>query len=124
MSAKRQHSQFSVGNTIVKKNVNGFYDILSLDKKLLFRDIIVFDVATIIAQRYSNGEIGVVKKVLTLEEKYSKYRTDMMHYLHCIRGAKQRHDYDTMAVLEDKFQISEIRAKSIRDNISFFKRVR
>ena len=113
-----------VGNTIISKNDNDFYDILTLDKKSLYNNICVFDVAVIVAQRYNNGEAGVIRTVLGLEERYSKYRTDMVHYLHCMRAAKLKNDYDTMAVLEDKFQVSEIRAKSIRDNITFFKRLR
>lgn len=113
-----------VGNTVVEKNKNGLYDILTLDKKKLYSDITVLDVATIVAQRHSSGEFGVVKKVLALENTYSKHHTDMIHYLHCFKGAKRRKDYDSMAILEDKFQISEIRAKKIRDSLSIFKRVK
>lgn len=113
-----------VGNTIVKKNSKGFYDVLSLDNKKLFTDIIVFDVATIIAQRFTDGEFRTIEKILILECAYSKHHTDMMHYLHCIKAAKLRQDYDTMAILEDKFQISEIRAKNTRDDIAIFKRLK
>jgi len=113
-----------VGDAIVEKNSNGFYDILSLDGVILYKDILVFDVATIIAQRYSAGEFSIIKKILVLEEKYSKYRTDMIHYLHCFKGARKRHDHDGMDILEDKFQISESRAKTTRDDISRFKRIK
>jgi hypothetical protein len=113
-----------VGNTLIKKNKKGFYDIFTLNKEILFENIMVFDVATIISQRYSDGEFKAIKKVLDLEYTYAKHRTDMLHYLHCIRAAKLREDYDTMAILEDKFQISEIRAKKIRDNIAIYKRVK
>ena len=113
-----------VGNTFVKKNSNGFYDVFSLDKEPLFENIMVFDIATIIAQRYTSGELTTLKKVLDLEYVYSKHHTDMLHYLHCIKGAKRRNDYVTMAILEDKFQISEMRAKKTRDSIVFFKRVK
>jgi hypothetical protein len=113
-----------VGNTFIKKNKKGFYDVFTLDKELLFSDIMVFDVATIIAQRYTNGEFKTIEKILALEYVYAKHHTDMLHYLHCIRAAKMRHDYDTMAILEDKFQISEMRARKTRDSISVFKRVK
>ncbi len=113
-----------VGNTLIKKNKDGFYDVFSLSKKLLFNNIAVFDVATIIAQRYTNGEFKTIEKILELECKYTKHHTDMLHYLHCMRAAKKRHDYNTMAILEDKFQISEIRAKNTRDDISVFKRIK
>jgi hypothetical protein len=113
-----------VGKTFIKKNRNGFYDIFSLDKKVLFKDITVFDVATIIAQRYTSGELRTVERVVKLESEYSTYRTNMMHYLHCIQGAKSRKDYDTMAILEDKFQMAEIRAKRIRNDIAIFKRLK
>ncbi len=124
MPISSNKSSMWVGSTLVKKNTNGFYDIFSLDKKVLFKDIAVFDIATIIAQRYSSGEFKTIETILVLENKYSKYHTDMLHYLHCMKGAKKRHDYDTMAILEDKFQITEIRAKNTRDNISIFKRVK
>lgn len=113
-----------VGNTLIKQNTIGLYDIFTLDKKLIFTNISVFDVATIVSQRYTTGEFKVVQKVLVLEHTFAKHHTDMIHYLHCIRAAKRRRDYDTMAILEDKFQVSEIRAKHIRDNISFFKKVK
>jgi len=113
-----------VGNTVIKKNKNGFYDIFSLDKKMLFKDISVFDVAIIIAQRYSDQQFRTVEKVIKLEDEYSKYRTNMMHYLHCMKGAKKRKDYEAMAILEDKFQIAEIRAKRVRNDITIFKRVK
>lgn len=113
-----------VGNTVIKKNSNGFYDIFSLGKELLFKDISVFDIATIISQRYTSGEFKTVEKVLKLENEYAKYHTNMLHYLHCMKGAKKRRDYTTMAILEDKFQISEIRAKTTKNNIAIFKRLK
>lgn len=113
-----------VGQTVVKKNSNGMYDILTLKNQLIYKDISVFDVAVIVAQKYSNGEFKTLRKVLVLEHTFSKYHTEMLHYLHCIKGAKRRRDYTTMAILEDKFQMSEIRAKNIRDNIAIFKRLK
>lgn len=113
-----------IGSTLIKKNSSGFYDIYSLDRVLLFKNISVFDVATIISQRYTAGEFTVIEKVLILEKTFSKHHNDMLHYLHCIKGAKRRRDYDTMAILEDKFQVSEIRARHTRDTISFFKKVK
>lgn len=113
-----------VGNTVIKKNKSGYYDIFSLNKELLFENITVFDIATIIAQRYTLGEFKALEKVLDLEYTYSKHHTDMLHYLHCIRGAKRRNDFNTMAILEDKFQIAESRAKATRNSIVFFKRVK
>ena len=113
-----------VGKTLIKKNKSGFYDIFSLDKKPLFKDIVVFDIAAIVAQRYTDGELKTVEKVLVLEETYSKYHMNMLHYLHCMKGAKRRNDYLTMAILEDKFQIAESRARKTRDSIVFYKRVK
>lgn len=113
-----------VGNMFVEKSPTGFYNVLTLDRTKMYSDISVFDVAIIIAQRHSSGESAVVKKILQLEEKYSKYHTDMIHYLHCLRGAKKKHDLERMAILEDKFQVSETLAKNTRDRISHFKRVK
>lgn len=113
-----------IGNTLVEKNASGFYDVLSTDRKVLYQDISVFDVAVIVAQRHSDGEYSTVKKVIYLEERFSKYHNDMMHYLHGYRGAKKRNDIDRMCILEDKFQVAELLAKATRDCISIFKRVR
>jgi len=113
-----------IGTTFIEKNEFGSYNILSLDKSLLFKDISVFDVAIIVAQRYNLNEHNVIKKVLILEDKFSKYHTDMLHYLHCLKTAKKNHDIERMAILEDKFQQAEQFAKDTRDRISFFKRVK
>jgi hypothetical protein len=113
-----------VGNVFVEKNSENLYNIMSLDKHILYEDICVFDVAVIVAQRYNAGETNIVKQVLALEERFAKYHTDMIHYLHCLKGAAKRHDTERMAILEDKFQVSEILAKSTRDRITNFKRVK
>ena len=80
--------------------------------------------AVIVAQRYNHHETGVIKQVLILEDKFSKYHTDMIHYLHCMKAAKRKQDIDRLAILEDKFQLAEQRAKDTRDSISVFKRVK
>jgi len=113
-----------IGGIFVEKSTNDLYDVILPSKTPIYRNISVFDVAVIIAQRHNSGEAGVIRKVLDLEKRYSKYRTDMVHYLNCLKGAKKRHDIERMAILEDKFQIAEIFAKNARDSISIFKRVR
>jgi hypothetical protein len=113
-----------IGDTIIEKNRDGFYDILSFNKSKLYENISVFDVAVIVAQRYNRHETGVIKQVLTLEGQFSKYHNDMIHYLHCMKSAKKKQDTDRMAILEDKFQLAEQRAKDTRDSISVFKRVK
>ncbi len=110
-----------VGNTVVEKNTNRLYNIL-YNGNLLYKDILVFDIAVIIAQRYNAGELSVVRKVLKLEEKYAKYHADMVNYLHCLKTAKKRNDSERMAILEDKFQMAELYARYIRDSITTFKR--
>jgi hypothetical protein len=113
-----------IGTTLIRKNSKGFYDVLSLDGKLLYGDISVFDVAIIVAQRHNAGETGTIKKVLYLEQKYSKHHSDMLTYLHCLKGAKKKNDTERMAILEDKFQIAEMFAKDVRDHITLFKRTK
>ena len=102
----------------------GFYDIKSIDKILLYENIFVFDIALIIANRYSHGEHGTIKQILLLEQKYSKYHTDMMHYLNCFKAAKKKNDIEKMCILEDKFQVAESQAKLIKDKIGSFKKVK
>lgn len=113
-----------IGNALIEKNDQGTYDVLNFDKSSLYENISVFDVAVIVAQRYNQHETGVIKQVLILEEKFSKYHNDMIHYLHCMKLAKKKQDTDRMAILEDKFQLAEQRAKDTRDSISVFKRVK
>ena len=113
-----------VGSTIIEKNNKGFYDISTIAGKLLYADISVFDVAVIVAQRYSNHEYGTIKKVLALEDTYAKNHTTMVYSLHCYKGAKKKMDYERQSILEDKFQTAEAKAKQARDKISFFKRVK
>ncbi len=115
------NSKTWIGKACVKKNTLGYYDVMSLDQLVLFENIIVFDVATIVAQRYTRKEFRTIDKVLLLENKYSKHYNDMMHYLHCIKGAKTRKDYVTVSILEDKFQLAEQRAKIIKNDIAIFK---
>lgn len=113
-----------IANRFVEKNKNGFYDVLTSDRKKIYEDITVFDVAVIVAQRHSLGEISIIEKVLVLESKYAKHRNDMVHYLNCLKGAKSKNDIERMAILEDKFQVSELLARSTRDDISIFKRLK
>lgn len=113
-----------VGNTFVEKNKNGSYDVLGFDRRPLYEDISVFDVAVIVAQRYCTGELNTIKKVLYLENRFAKYHTDMLHYLHCMHSAKKNNDTERLAILEDKFQIAESLAKDTRDRLAIFKRVK
>jgi hypothetical protein len=113
-----------VGNTVVEKNSADLFNIISPNKEMIYENISIFEVAVIIAQRYNSGELSVIKKVLALEEKFSKYHTDMIHYLNCLKGARKKHDIERMAILEDKFQVAETYAKGTKDSIFIFKRVK
>lgn len=113
-----------VGNIIVEQNLSGYYDIVDPCLGIIYSNISLFDVAVIVAQRYCSGQTSIIRKVLALEGIYSKHRTDMVHYLSCLKGAKKNRDIERMAILEDKFQIAEIAAKQAKDNISIFKRIK
>jgi hypothetical protein len=113
-----------IGNTLIEKNSDGLYNVLSYSRALLFENISVFDVAVIVAQRYNEHESGTIRQVLLLENRFSKYHTDMIHYLHCMKMAKKKRDVERLAILEDKFQLAEQLAKDTRDRISVFKRVK
>ncbi len=112
-----------IGNVFIEKNKAG-YNVVSMGHKRLYENISVFDVAVIVAQRYNLGETAAIKQVLALEDRFSKYHTDMVHYLHCMKSAKKKNDNERFAILEDKFQVAELLAKSIRDRITSFKRVK
>lgn len=113
-----------IGNTVVKKTPTNEYNIVTVNGDLLYKNISVFDVAIIVAQRYNSREMDVVKRVLQYDDRFSKYHTDMMHYLHCMKSAKKKNDSERFAILEDKFQTAEELAKRVRDGISVFKRVK
>jgi hypothetical protein len=113
-----------IGNMIVEKNAVGLYNVLNSKRVPLHTNISVFEVAVNVAQRYNSRETGLIKQILYLDERFSKFHTDMVHYLHCLKGAKKRHDIDRMVILEDKFQVAEQSAKSIRDKLTSFKVVK
>jgi hypothetical protein len=111
-----------VGKVCVIKNLSGSYDILSLDKRYkIHENISLFDIAMIIAQKHNIGDTYSIEKLLFLENRFIKHYNDMKHYLHCMRGTTRNKDFKRLAILEDKFQVSESHAKNIRDNISNFK---
>ena len=113
-----------VGNISIEKNREGFYNIMSLSRDTLYKDVSSLDIAVIISQRYNMGEFSVIRKILELDEKYSKYYIDMMHYIHCFKSAKSKNDKERMAILEDKFRVSEIFAKDIKSRILVFKKTK
>lgn len=113
-----------IGSSSIEKNENGTYDILDIGRTVVYKNIFMFDVAIIIAQRYNSHETGIIKKVLYLEERFSKYHNDMTYYLHCMKSAKKKQDIERLAILEDKFRVAELYAKETKDQISFFKRVK
>lgn len=113
-----------IGNTFVEKNKDELYDVILPNRVVLFKDISVFDVAVIVAQRYNAGETSSIKKILAQEEVFVKHHNDMLHYLNCLKSAKKRHDLERMAILEDKFQVAELLARNARNSISLFKRVK
>lgn len=112
-----------IGSLVIEKNKKGFYNIIKPNKDILYGDISVFDVAIIIAQRYNSGEHLVIREILELEKRFSKFHTDMVYYLHCMKSAKKT-DNQRLAILEDKFQLAEIHAKNIKDKLTLFKRVK
>jgi hypothetical protein len=112
-----------IGSLFVEKNKFGLYDILKANKKILYENICAFDIAIIIAQRHNNNETSVVKKVLYLEAQFSKFHNDMVNYLYCMKTIKKK-DFCRLAILEDRFQMAELSAKSTRDKIAIFKRMK
>lgn len=113
-----------VGTVYVQLGKNNLYNILNYKHEIIFKDISVFDVAVIIAQRFSAGENSAIKKILFLESCFSKQHTDMVHYLSCMKHAKTKKDTERLCILEDKFQTAEMRARMLRDRISSFKRAK
>lgn len=110
-----------VGNLLIEKNKNGFFNIVNSSKKILHEDISVFDVAMIIAQKYISSDFSSIKKVLYLEDKFIKYHIDMTHYLHCMKSAKKKKDFERFAILQDKFQTAEMLAENVKNNLNIFK---
>lgn len=113
-----------IGKLLIERNLNGLFDISGSDKKLIYKDIFNFDIATIIAERHVMGERSILTEILGLEEKYSKHFLDMRYYLHCFKSMKKQNDIKRMAILEDKFQVSEFLAKQAKERILIFKRMK
>ena len=121
---KKSKTATYIGTTLVEKNSDGLYDVNAINNTISYKNISVFDVALIIAQRYSSGDFNTIKKVMILEHMYNKHHTDMIHYLHCFRTAKKRNDVERMCILEDKFQVAEAIAKKTKDKIASFKKLK
>jgi hypothetical protein len=113
-----------VGNLLIEKNKNGFFNIVNSSKTVLHKDISVFDVAMIVAQKYISKDFSSIKKVLYLESRFVKYHIDMTHYLHCMKSAKKKKDIERFAILQDKFQTAEMLAENIKNNLNVFKTVK
>jgi hypothetical protein len=113
-----------VGNLSVRKNDKGLFDIMSFGKQKLYENIAVFDVAITVAQNHNRGHYSDIKKILYLEERFSKYHTDMVFYLHAMKGARRNKDTEKFSILEDRFRLAETSAKSVRDGISVYKRLK
>jgi hypothetical protein len=108
-----------VGINVIRKNRNGRYDIIAIDKSILFKDILVFDVAVIVSKNI-NKENNVIRDVLKLERDYEKHANDISNYINCYKKAKEKNDYDRLAILEDKIQISECEITIAKSRISKF----
>lgn len=113
-----------VGFLRIEKNKDNLYDILNTTGTILFNNISVFDIAVIIAQRYNKTDFKTIEKIIILEERFSKFHLDMIHYLHCMKSAKRDNDLQRFAILEDKFHEAELYAKSIKEKITIFKRMK
>jgi hypothetical protein len=110
-----------IGTCLIEKNKRGRYNITSFTGEMLYEDISLFDVAISIAQNHMEGRTSAIKNILYLQEKFLKYKTDMIHYLNCMKGAKRGGDSERFYILEDKFQVAEQHAKNVRDDLAFFK---
>lgn len=113
-----------VGNFCVEKNENGFYNVITLDRSIIFENISAFDIAVILAQKYNSGDMKSISEVLELEKKFSKHHVDMIHYLACMKQCKRKNNFEKLSILEDKFQTSELQAKNIKDKLASFKRIK
>lgn len=113
-----------IGSLFIHKNDQGFYDVCDMAKNVLYSNIIVYDVALILAQRYQDRDFSSITKILALEEKYAKHHTDMLFHLHNLKAAIRNHDYSKSLILEDKFKTSEAYAKSYKDQLFLFKRIK
>lgn len=110
-----------VGNFFINKNSNDLYDILDFSKKVVAPDVSCHDTAVTVCQRLTVNEHITADKILKLDQRYSLYRTEMIIFLHCIKGARKNKEYDRIAVLEDKFANVELMARAIKNDIGLFK---
>jgi hypothetical protein len=113
-----------IGKLLVEKNKKGNFDIIAPNKTILYENISTFDTAMIIAQKYNSDEHKIVEELLALEKKFSKFHIDMIHYLHCMKSAKKKGQDQKLLILEDRFQMAELNAKNVKDQIAIFKRLK
>jgi hypothetical protein len=105
---------------IIEKNSASRYDVVA-HGAVIAENISTFDIASAVAHQYNLNQKSIIKKILNLDNTFSKYRMDMMHYLHCMTIAKKRKDIERLSILEDKFQLAEERAKVVRNKLMLFK---
>ena len=113
-----------VGNLLVEKNKNGLYNVLTMSRRPVFEDIMVYDVAVILAQRYVGRDNATMTRILDLEKRYAKHHTDMVYYLYNLKSSLKRHDYERALILEDKFKVAEAHAKQLKDQLILFKKIK
>ncbi len=110
-----------VGNVYIKKNKESTHDILRLNKSLLESNIYSYTTALIIAQKYNFDDYTNIKKILYLDDQYSKYHSDMINYSRCLKSAKKNNDLERYSVLEDKLAEADMRAKDFLNKIQNYK---
>jgi hypothetical protein len=110
-----------VGNVYIRKNKDGTYDILRLNKTLIETNIYSYITALVLAQKYNIDDFSNIKKILYLDTRYSKYHSDVLNYTRCLRTARKNNDIERCSVLEDKIAEAELRAKSFLNQISIYK---
>jgi len=110
-----------VGNVYIRKNRNSTHDILRLNKSLLETDIYSYNAAIIIAQKYNIDDYANIKKILYLDNRYSKYHTDVLNYTRCLSSAKKNNDFERCLVLEDKLAEADLQAKNLLNQITAYK---
>lgn len=110
-----------IDDIVVAKTVTGLYSVRSCSG-IMYTDISSRDIAIIIAQRYKSKEMGVIRKIISLEKEYSKHKQDMMHYLNSLKKASKKNDDCRIAILEDRFYTSEYRAKLVKNKILVYKK--
>ena len=110
-----------LGDIVVERTSANYCIRKSKIKHRLYKDIVLYESAVLIAQAHIARNPIVIREILEIDDMYARHKTNMQHYAACYAVSKKCNDTARMLVLEDKFTMSEEYARQYRTRLVKFK---